>query len=82
MGFGDFQVRWGIGAYGEELNACIRRMSAYGKGRILSSGARCLITNRTPYRFPTLWLRTFRKGKSDNKAATLADLIPATVEDL
>ena len=47
-GFGEFQGRWGIWAYGEELNACVRRMSAYGKEEISASGARCLITKRAP----------------------------------
>ena len=34
-GFGEFEVRWGIGAYGKEITECPRRMSPYEKEEIL-----------------------------------------------
>ena len=81
-GFGEFQVRWGIGAYGEELNACLRRMDAYGKEEILASGVRCVMSNRIAYGLSTLKIGTLSQGKEDNKTATLADFSPATVEEM
>lgn len=56
--FVEFQVRWGIGAYGKELDARLRRMAAYGEEEILASGARCLISNRMSYGFSTLKIGT------------------------
>ena len=81
-GFGEFRVKWGIGAYGKELNACIRRMSAYGKEEVLASGVRCLLSNRIAYGLSTLKFGTFCKGKEDNKTTTLADFSPVPVEEM
>ena len=36
-GFWGFQFRWATWAYGKELNARLRRMSAYGKDEILAN---------------------------------------------
>ena len=57
-GSGEFQVRWGIGAYGEELNDHIRRTSAYEKEEVIASGVRCLIPNRMAYGLSTLKMGT------------------------
>lgn len=72
-GFGEFQVRWGIGAYGRELNACIRRLGAYENEEILASGVRCVMSNRIAYGFSTFKIGTCFRGKEDNKTATSAD---------
>ena len=64
-GFGEFRVKWGIGAYGKELNACTRRMSAYEKEEVLASGSRCLLSNRIAYGLSALKFGGFlqRKGR-------------------
>lgn len=38
--FGAFEVRRGVGAYGKGINACLRRMSAYGEEEALDTGSR------------------------------------------
>ena len=81
-GFGGFQVRWGIWAYGKELNAHLRRMSAYEKEEIQAEGVRRLISNRAACGISTLKIWTFRHGEEDNKTATLADFAPSTVEEI
>ena len=81
-GFGGFQLRRGIGAYGKEMNARLRRMPAYGKEEIPASGARRFLTNRISYGFSTLKLGTFSRGEEGNKTATLADFTPVTVEEM
>ena len=82
IGLGEFQARCGIGAYGKELNACLRRMAAYGKEEILESGARCIISNRLSYGISTLKVGTFCRGKDDSKTSTLSDCIPSTVGEM
>ena len=72
----------GIGAHGEELNACIRRMSAYEKEEVLASGVRFLLSNRIAYGLSTLKFGTFCKGEEYNKTATLADFSPVSVEEM
>ena len=80
--FGEFQVRWGIGAYGKELNACLLRVSAYEKEEILASGARCLISNRIAYGLSMLKLGTFCMGKGGSETAILADFSPSAVGEM
>ena len=75
-------MKWGIGAYGKEPNACIRRLSAYEKEEALSSGARCLLSSRIAYGLSTLKFGTFCEGKEDNKTTTLADFSPVSVEEV
>ena len=82
MGFGEFQVRWGIGAYEEESNSQLRRVSAYEKAEILAYRVRFSICNRMSYGISTLKIGTFFPGKEDNKTSTLADCIPATVAEM
>ena len=60
-GFGEFQVRRGIGKYGIDLHACLRRMSAYEKEEILADGVLCVIPNRMEYGISTLKLGTFSR---------------------
>ena len=60
-GFGEFRVKWGIGAYGKELNACIRRMSAYEQEEVLAAGVRCLLSSRIAYGLSALKFGTFCK---------------------
>ena len=64
-GFGEFQVRWGIGAYGKELNAHLRRMSAYDQEEILAAGVRRFVSNRMACGISTLKIWDFlsRKGR-------------------
>ena len=80
-GFGEFQVRCGHGAYGKELNACLRRLSAYGQEEVLASVARCLVANRMSYGFPTLKIGTYCRCKEGDKASAIADFTPPTVEE-
>ena len=55
-------------------------MSPYESEETLSSGVRCLISNRLAYGLSALKMGTFFRGMGggDNKTATLADFSPAT----
>lgn len=75
-------MRWGIGAYGTELNDCLRGMPPYEKEEILASGSRGLLSNRIAYGFSKLKLGTFCIWKADNETATLSDFSPVTVGEM
>ena len=59
--FGGF-ARWGIGAYGTDLNACRRRMDPYEIEEIFASGMCGLITNRMAFGVSTLKMGTHCNG--------------------
>ena len=61
--FGEFQVLWAIGAYGNELSARIRRMTSCEKEAILASSARWFFANRMSFGFSTLKMGNFTKRK-------------------
>ena len=45
-GFGEFEVRLGVDAYGEDWGECLRRLSSYGKEDILAAGGS--VSNHQP----------------------------------
>ena len=81
-GFGEFEVRWGVGAYGKDLNGRRIRLSSYGKEEVLAAGVRCLITNRMAYGLSTLKIGTYSKWQAGHRAVTLSDFIPDTAEKM
>ena len=70
-GFGEFEVRWGIGSYGNELRDCRRLTSSCGVEEIPSSCVRCLISNRLEYGLSTLKMGTFCRRQGDTETSAL-----------
>ena len=81
-GCGEFEVRWGAGAYGKDLNECLGRLSSYGKEVVLAPGSRCLITNRMAYGLSTLEIGTYSRGQEDSNTVALVDFAPSATEEM
>ena len=81
-GFGAFEVRWGVGAYGNDLNERLIRLASYVKEEHLAARARCLVASRMAYGLSTLKIGTYSKGREGNKTVTLADFSPSTAEEM
>ena len=70
LGFGEFDVSWGIGQYGKNFTDYVRRIGSDHVEDLRLNNARCKITNRLAIGLSTLKMGSKKIGLEDGEKFT------------
>ena len=78
LGFGQFEIEWGVGCYGGGFTECIRAIATDHAEDLRRNNIRCEITNRLAFGISNLKCGSKKFGTEDERSVLFGDLPPVS----